>query len=281
MPTTIAGKDRCLGELDRRRGISPEEFWSEYHVPAKPVVLQGMMDDWRALREWTIPWFRDHCGKDEVPVGRCFGPKERMPLGRYIDQMHATPDTRGQGEDVIPPLYMEGWYYRKQRPDLTDYYRVPEHFGRDWFYLKRWPFEMQPEAYALLIGPKGAFTKLHYDLWASHSWNAQIAGRKEWIFIDPRYKDDVYIETRQSGGYVPGTDIEAPDLKRYPRLGKVPYYKLVVHPGEMVYFPSLWMHQVTSLDDTISITHNYLSGNIYWRVLGRYLAHRYLKKQGI
>jgi len=38
---------------------------------------------------------------------------------------------------------------------------------------------------------------------------------------------------------------------------------------------------VTSLDDTISITHNYLSGNIYWRVMGRYLAHRFLKKQGI
>ena len=68
MPTTIARKDRCLGELDRRRGLSPEAFWREYHEPRKPVVLQGLMDDWRALREWSIPWFREHCAGDRVPV---------------------------------------------------------------------------------------------------------------------------------------------------------------------------------------------------------------------
>ena len=281
MPTTIARKDRCLGELDRRRGLSPEAFWREYHEPRKPVVLQGLMDDWRALREWSIPWFREHCAGDRVPVGRCFGPKEYMPLGAYIEQMHDSPNTRGQGQGGLPPLYMEGWYFKEQRPDLGAHYRVPEHFGPDWFTRKLWPFTMHPDPHGILIGPRGAFTKLHYDLWASHSWNAQVVGRKEWVFIEPRYMDDVYIETRQNGGYVPGTDIECPDLQRYPKLGRVPYYKVVVHPGEMVYFPSLWLHQVTSLDDTISITHNYLSGNIYWRVLGRYLAHRYLKKQGI
>jgi len=188
--------------------------------------------------------------------------------------------TYGEGE---VPENAKAFYAAlcEQRPDLSAHYRVPEHFGPDWFTRKLWPFTMHPDPHGILIGPRGAFTKLHYDLWGSHSWNAQIVGRKEWVFIEPRYMDDVYIETRQNGGYVPGTDIEAPDLAQYPRLGKVPYYKVVVHPGEMVYFPSLWMHQVTSLDDTISVTHNYLSGNIYWRVLGRYLAHRYLKKQGI
>jgi len=276
----IETKTRCLGEIPRRRGLTPEQFWREHHVPRKPVILEGMMDDWPAMAEWSIDWFREHCAADKVPVGRCFGPKEYMPLGEYIDGMHGSPDERGKG-DGLPPLYMEGWYYLAQRPDLADYYRVPPHFGPDWFFTKRWPFDMEPEPHALLVGPKGAFTKLHYDLWASHSWNAQIVGRKEWVFIEPKYMDDVYIETRQNGGYVPGTDIENPDLSRYPKLADVPYYKTVVHPGEMIWFPSLWMHQVTSLDDTVSVTHNYLSGNIYMRVLGRYLSHRFLKKQGV
>lgn len=244
------------------------------------MVLQGACDDWRATREWSIEWFREHCGNDEVPVGRCFGPKAQMPLGQYIDQMHDCEDTRGQGEKGEPPLYMEGWYYPRNRPDLADHYRVPEQFGEDWFFTKRWPFAME-KPHGILIGPKGAFTKLHYDLWASHSWNAQVVGRKEWVFVEPKYAKDVYLETRQNGGYVPGTDVENPDPERFPRLLNVPYWKVVVNPGEVIWFPSMWMHQVTSLDDTVSITHNYLAGNIYMRVLGRYLAHRYLNKQGI
>lgn len=278
----IETKTRCLGEVDRRKGLTPEEFWNEYHVPRRPVVLQGMMDDWGAMRDWSVDWFRSHCGDDEVPVGRCFGPKDTMPLGKYIDEvMYVSPDTRGQGVDGKPPLYMEGWYYLNQRPDLAEHYTVPRHFGPDWFSTKRWPFTMAPEPHALLIGPQGAFTKLHYDLFATHSWNAQIMGRKEWVFVDPKHMDDVYIETRQNGGYIPGTDVEDPDTDRFPKLANVPYYKTVVNPGELIWFPSLWMHEVKSLDDTISITHNYLSGNIYWRVMGRYLRHRFLKRQGI
>lgn len=127
----IETESRCLGEIPRRRGLTPEQFWREHHAPQRPVVLQGWMDDWRAVREWSLEWFREHCGDDDVPVGPCFGPKEYMPLGRYIDQMHASPDTRGQGDGGVPPLYMEGWYYVNQRPDLAEHYRVPEHFGPD------------------------------------------------------------------------------------------------------------------------------------------------------
>ena len=278
---TEAPQDRCLGEIDRRRGLTPREFWHEYHLPQRPVILQGMMDDWIAMREWSHAWFREHCGDDQVPVGRCFGPKETMPLGAYIDQMHALANTRGENADGLPPLYMEGWYYAQNRPDLAELYQVPEHFGPDLFFTKWWPFEMKPVPHALLVGPKGAFTKLHHDLWASHSWNAQIVGRKEWVFVDPKHMDDVYLETRQNGGYVPGTDVHNPDLTRYPRLAKVPFYRSIVHPGELVWFPSLWLHQVESLDDTISITHNYLSANIFGRVLLRYLRNRFLHHQGI
>ena len=272
---------RCLGEIDRRRDLTPEEFWHEYHVPRRPVVLQGLTDDWRAMAEWSLEMFRRELGDEPVPVGRCFGPKETMPLGRYIDRMHELADTRGEGDGGLPPLYMEGWYYLDQRPDLLGHYSVPPHFGEDWFESKRWPWTLNPKPYALLVGPKGAFTKLHYDLWATHSWNAQIVGRKRWIFVSPEHMDDVYIETRQSGGYIPGTDVDQPDLERFPRLAKVSYWETVVHPGEIVWFPSLWLHEVVSLDDTISITHNYMSGNIYFRVLGRYLARRFLKKVGV
>ncbi len=272
-----ANQVRCLGDIERLRRPSPAEFYEEFHRNPRPVILEGLIDDWPAMKEWSTDFFREHYGDAEVPVGRCFGEKRYMPLGEYVDRMHEL----GAGEEGKPPLYMEGWYYKETRPDLQRYYEVPEHFGTDWFYTKRFPFDVLPEPHGVLIGPKGAFTKLHYDLWGSHSWNAQIVGRKQWIFVAPEYRRHVYLETRQNGGYVAGTDVDAPDLERWPRLAKVKYVTGVVHPGEMIFIPSLWMHQVLSLDDTISITHNYLSGNVFFRVLGRYLTHRFLKKQGI
>ena len=64
-------------------------------------------------------------------------------------------------------------------------------------------------------------------------------------------------------------------------MGDLRYLTATVHPGEMVWFPSMWMHQVTSLDDTISITHNYLASNNVMRFLGHLFATRFLGKEGI
>ena len=280
-PTTASpSKDpRHIGELDRVRGITAREFFHEYYAKRKPVVLEGMMDDWPAMQRWSFDHFREEYGAEEVRVGRCFGETQKMELGPYINEMHdLDPEGRSAG---LPPLYMEGWYYKEQRPELADDYTVPRFFGPDWIEAKWFPFNPRPLFHAILIGPKGAFTKLHYDQLATHSWNAQVVGRKRWIFVSPDQKPNTYIETRQDAGHHPGTDVDDPDLERYPLMGDLRYLTATVHPGEMVWFPSMWMHQVISLDDTISITHNYLASNNVMRFLGHLFATRFLGKEGI
>lgn len=268
--------ERCLGEIDRRHGLTPEEFRREYQRPRRPVILSGLTDDWPALREWSFASLRARVGAIEVPIRRCFGEKRLMPLAEYVDRRH---ELRGDGSK--PPFYLEGWFYRDEAPELAADYSVPPHFAGD-LHEKRWhPFRPKPLPHALILGAKGAFAKLHFDLGATHSWNAQIVGRKRWVLVSPDQMENCYPETRQVGGYFPGTDVLAPDLARYPRLAKLRYTIGVVHPGELIWFPSMHLHEVLSLDDTISITHNYVHPDILLRSLRALFLARVLKREGI
>jgi len=269
--------ERWLGEIDRRSDLTVEEFDREYQRPQRPVILTGLTGDWTALRDWSLSVLSARFGQHEVPVSRCFGEKRKMRLGEYIERMHEL----AAAQPGHPPLYMEGWYYLPNAPEIAGEYRVPPHFSKD-LYEERWfPFPIKPRLHAILVGPRGAFTKLHFDLGASHSWNAQVVGRKRWLLVSPDQMRNCYMDTRQVGGYYPGTEIQAPDLERYPLLARVKYRTGIVHPGEMIFFPSLWLHVVLSLDDSISITHNYLNRRILARALKHHFLAKVLKRRGV
>ena len=259
--------------IDRRDRLTREEFLREYHRPRKPVIVGGLLDDWKARSSWTPQFFRENYRDVAVTAGRCFDKSTRTTVGAYVDYMEAY--ARGEiVETHRSPLYLEGWYFRPQCPELMEHYRSPAIFGDDW--LEKWffPDRYDPKATAILLGPKGTFTKLHPDLLSTHSWNAQLRGSKRWIFVSPDQVDKVYLETRMMGGYVPGTDVDAPDLERYPLLGELDMLEGVVHAGETIWFPMDWLHQVTALEESVSLTHNYMSGNNCLKVTSEILrAH--------
>lgn len=259
LPPSAARSNRAR-PIDRRSGLSRREFVHEYHLARKPVILSGLIDEWPARTLWTPQFFRERYGDQPVTAGRCFDKSVKTTMRAYLDLMADYASGKVQEPPNRPPLYLEGWYFRRPCPELGQHYSLPPIFGPDWF-SRFFPDKYDPKGTALLIGPKGTFTKLHYDLLSTHSWNAQLIGRKRWVLADPKHIAAVYLDTRNSGGYVPGTDLDAPDLARYPQLGEIEYLEGIVQPGEVIFFPERWLHQVTALDESISLTHNYMSAN--------------------
>jgi hypothetical protein len=271
-----AASDRCLGPIARVRGIGRREFYREFIKGDRPVILEGAIGDWRALTDWTWDFFRTKYGQTKVTCGRCFDKSWKTTFAEYFDYVERLK--RGQTDEPEhgPPYYMEGWYFRRVAPELDRDWSMPEVFGTDWFeYL---PDKWDPKGTGILIGPAGCFTKLHYDLMGTHSWNAQLQGVKRWILAAPGQTDAIYWDTRQGPGYYPGTDLDAPDLERYPRLADVRYYEGIVRPGEMIFFPARWLHQVTTLEDSVSLTHNFVSANNALSVSRMYVLNRLGKK---
>ncbi len=98
--------------------------------------------------------------------------------------------------------------------------------------------------------PAGAVTPLHHDsIMLCHT---QIVGRKRWRFISPLQWPHLY---NFSGVFSP-IDIDQPDLGRYPAHANATVLEGVVEPGETVFLPLAWWHQVTSLDVSLSFSYS-------------------------
>lgn len=272
----VPAKSGCVGEIDRHERLSPRDFFHEYYKKKQPVIIAGLTDAWPARRLWTFDFFRRNYGDDVVTCGRWFDKSVRMKMSEYLDYLEAYSAGRID-EPHRSPLYLEGWYFRRAHPELHEHYELLRPYANDLF--DRWfPHKWDPKATGILIGPKNTFTKLHYDLMSTHSWNAQIVGKKRWVLVSPDQVGDLYLETRQGPGYHPGTDVDAPDLEKYPKLGNVRWITGDVHEGETIFFPQRWFHQVTALEDSISLTHNYMSPNNMVTVSKAYLLNRAGKK---
>ncbi|HEY0987413.1 MAG TPA: cupin-like domain-containing protein [Kofleriaceae bacterium] len=49
-------------------------------------------------------------------------------------------------------------------------------------------------------------------------------------------------------------DCEAPDLARHPRFADARVYDVTLAPGELLFVPVGWWHQVRALDPSITVT---------------------------
>ena len=102
------------------------------------------------------------------------------------------------------------------------------------------------------IGPAGTFTPLHHDL--TNNLIAQVAGRKRVLLIPAaevgRLANDQHVFGRIG-------DLEDPalDVSRFPRLAGVAGYPIDLAPGEMLFVPLAWWHQVRSLDFRVTVTY--------------------------
>ena len=103
------------------------------------------------------------------------------------------------------------------------------------------------------FGPAGTVTPLHHD--TLMLFHTQIVGRKRWRLISPLETPKLY---NHSGVFSP-IDVDRPDLVRFPTFALVKMLEVVVEPGETVFLPLAWWHQVTSLDVSLSFSFSNLA----------------------
>lgn len=255
-----------MGEVARRSG-DMKSVDREFLRPRKPVVLTGLMDAWPAYRKWTFDFFRTQYADIEVPTGIVFSEKQNQRLEDYINYLQSFERGGAKG----PPVYMEGWYFRAHNEELCLDYEVPACLKNDWF-ENYFPKRKNPKGTGILMGPAGAFTKMHTDGQCTHTWLAQFAGRKRWVLVDYDQLAPIFKTKGECNGRYPG--FEHPDLEEHLGSHGVEYWTCHLEPGEIVVLPGNWFHQVTSLDNSISMTHNFFNGTNARKVLWEMMRTR-------
>uniref|UniRef100_A0A1I8ISJ6 Jumonji domain-containing protein 4 n=1 Tax=Macrostomum lignano TaxID=282301 RepID=A0A1I8ISJ6_9PLAT len=93
-------------------------------------------------------------------------------------------------------------------------------------------------------------TPFHCDVFGSYSWSANIAGRKLWILLPPGQEKKLLCRNRLPW------DLGECSSETLSSLSGI---RLLQEPGDVLFVPSGWHHQVANLEACISINHNWFN----------------------
>ena len=223
-----------------------EEFYHQYDLPQRPVVITEATSGWPAIEFWTHEWFGRTYGDVDVPLSheRTHTIKAAsLKLSRYIDLIR-------QGKDR--GLYMDQFSFDRI-PGLSQCVSTP------YVNPRRRNVDLN-----LWIGPAGTFISLHKDHHIGFDYAnnifVQVCGRKRAVLVSPDQDAFMYPRTKGQGAHWHSqVDWENPDFGRFPLFRQVKLQETVLQPGEMLFIPGNYWHSLQSLDPSISVS-------CWWRV---------------
>lgn len=198
-----------------------------------PFLMTGLVKRW-PLCQLTPQTLRERYSHLPVRarvgdyINTAFAPDRAMQDMSMLDYL----DLVAQGSHDLPP-YLGNLELR----ELNSLCHWPAYFDK-----------IGPPRYWL--GPAGTVTPLHCDY--DDNLFAQIWGSKRIILAPPHH--DEFLYPREANAILFGSPFnpEAPDYERFPLARQATLIECLVEPGDMLYVPAGWYHQVRSLAFSLS-----------------------------
>ena len=220
-------------QIERRRALSDEEFDREYRKKLRPVVIEGLMDDWPALGKWSFDYLVSMCGSARVVVDSYNSQKAReVTFGEFVELL------KHGGDAIQAPVYLQEWYYQTNCPFLaTD---LPELPIAQYDFRRNLYGEEISTNHQLWIGQRGATTRVHQDSYFIDVMHAQIVGKKHWCVM----ASEAELRRDASG---------ALDFAGLIDDRRTQLMQCVLNRGDIVYLPALWWHRIELLTDSVGL----------------------------
>lgn len=233
--------------VPRMKCPSLECFNTNYLLPLKPLILEGIVDHWPALNEhlWSIEYIRSVAGCRTVPVevGSRYTDEEwsqtLLTVNGFIDRYILNKD------GVKALGYLAQHQLFDQIPELKEDIRLPDYCclgegDEDDITVNAW------------FGPGGTVSPLHQD--PQQNFLAQVVGSKYIRLYSPEDTDKLYPHQSQLLHNTSQVEVENPDTERFPEFAKAPYLECVLQPGEVLFIPVRHWHYVRSLELSFSVS---------------------------
>jgi hypothetical protein len=255
MSSAIAHRTQVIEDCQPGQ-IPPQVLSSQ-----EPVVLKGLVSDWKLTElagqsdRAVVDYLCEHY--NGRPSQICCG--EPGIEGRYF---YDESVTRLNYETRIGPIdeALEMMLAACQQSPPPSYYIasnvIHTHFPRlrdqNDIRLPRQPSDLatEPERVSIWIGNR-SLAACHYD--ASDNLACCVAGHRRFSLFPPEQIANLYpgpLEPTPGGQAISMVDFANPDLSRYPNFPQALQAGQVaeLEPGDALYLPSMWWHQVEALD---------------------------------
>ena len=244
-----------------------DRFEREIVPKGEPAVFRGLVADWPPVRaakdgpEALAEMLR-FAATDE-PFQAWIAPPEVEGRFNYnadfsgfnFERKLATLDQlldlllHQIGQDKPHCMYAGGIPIQKHLPQLVPNIPVPM-------------LDMARETLISLWVGNRTHTATHWD--QSQNLACVVAGRRRFTLFPPEQLKNLYVgplEFTPAGQPISLVDIDTPDLETYPRFADAlkAARRAELGPGDALYIPALWWHDVLSLEDFGSLI------NFWWR----------------
>eukprot|EP00794_Sanderia_malayensis_P009959 gene9959-10979_t len=206
--------------------ISPDDFYMNYVVPHKPVVLKGAAKNWPAYKLWTDSYLKEKYGNETVHMETKDDDKYNIPpaenLGAFLDKYREENSTLYLVDEVLP----------KMREEIV----LPlclrcEEIDRYFFVSFLW------------LSGGNTMSTMHID--TDENLLCVLKGHKRSILVSPIYSKYLYADDSRVKG-VCDVNTSAVDLEKFPDVTKIKYWVANAGEGDCVYIPQMWWHHVYS-----------------------------------
>ena len=273
---------RCA-EIPSIENIDPQTFRRKFYNQ-QPVVLKKCVENWKPCKLWTPDYVKVALQEafdslevlealdDEQFIDNVdFTVRRNILPGTFIDQVFKeegdvisdeADENKGANagkkrlylrtmtmpdvlyKDIATPDQIESLKCKiYQKADSVD------KFARKVF---------KQETMQLWIGTKGNITPLHFD--RNHGLLVQIMGDKQVVLFSHEHTSSLYpFPSYSEKSHLSRINFrnmkdESELLDSYPKFCRAEPYSCVIYPGDILYIPPFWWHDVTSRDNCISVT---------------------------
>jgi len=166
-----------------------------------------------------------------------------------LSDTHVNKDNNISSEEMISRFYDEnqreaGWFNAALPKEDDNFIKLPDLVST---LLSRPDIAMRNQPMRAFMQPKGHKTLLHYDGNSLNGLNLQIKGEKEWTLISPHTPVSI----------MPFNFVAAVSKNFTPDDKKFDSYQFTTMPGDMLFLPRYWLHEVTCKAD-INININWV-----------------------
>lgn len=248
-------QDTRGGAIERRPTITADEFFDHHFARSRPVVLTAFLEDWPARARWSPEDFRARFGDVEIEImdGRDADPepdrnfeahRRAVRLGDYVDRI----TTAGATNDAYMVAHNKALQRTALRALLDDLRPPADMFD---------PARIAGGV-SLWLGPAGTRTPLHHD--TTNNLFCQLHGRKRFQLVSPL--ETALLEGAR--GFYAG--VRADEIGATPGLSGITVHEVELGPGEALFLPAGWWHEVTALSVSISasVMHFRRPNDISW-----------------
>lgn len=236
-----------MGNIDTVSTLCDADFNAGYYN-RKPVVIKGGLAGTTCFSKWSADYLKEKIGSTTVRVAYTekgsynYAIREVKWIGGHFDEvfdLFSLPAGNGPSY-YLAQLSIPGFF-----PMLMDDLEIPA-FIRDEDILDK---------VNLWMGGAGCDSGLHYD--NSHNFFYQVCGRKEMVLFPPEDTPLLYPSRLPGKWHMSEVELHDADVKRFPLFLEANPCHCIVEPGDIIYIPTGWWHNVLSLDMSVSV-------NFWW-----------------